>query len=264
MNRPGFTLLDAAHGTRLIARGLDIRSDDPALWVLRHPESIRVLHLADLQAGAQILTTCTFGANRHWLKRFGSADAVAINRRAVEIVRDCIHDVGSHAEIAGCIGPSSLASESAFREQFDALREAGVQRIVIETISADQVSGLSKLLPESPGCPVFATLWNWGDDPVVTARQLADSGLSGWGINCMSDRIEIRNVLAALFAAGLPATILKPSIAPVDEFKEIAIGSLAFGTTCIGGCCGTDHQHLAALRAIRDDPKSAAIEPESL
>lgn len=264
MNRPGFTLLDAAHGTRLIARGLDIRYDDPALWVLRHPESIRDLHLADLQAGAQILTTCTFGANRHWLARFGSADAVAINRRAVEIARDCIHDFGTHAEIAGCIGPASLVSETPFREQFDALREAGVQRIVIETLSADQVSGLAKVLRDSSGCPVFATLWNWGDDPVVTARQLADSGISGWGINCISDRSEIRKVLTSLHAGGLPVTILKPSIAPVGEFTDVAIESLAFGTTCIGGCCGTDHQHLAALRAIRDKPQAAAIEPENL
>lgn len=250
MNRPAFTLLDAAHGTRLIDQGLDIRHDDPALWGLRHPESIRDLHLADLKAGAQILSTCTFGANRQWLARFGLADAVAINRRAVEIARDCIREMGAQANIAGCIGPTSLTSAMAFREQFDTLREAGVHRIVIETLTAEQVIDLAKVLRVSSGCPVYATLWNWGKVPADTARRLADAGISGWGINCMSDRESIRGVLSALQVAGMPATILKTSIAAIDEFADTAIESLALGTTSIGGCCGTDHRHIAAIRTM--------------
>jgi len=250
MNLPAITLLDAAHGTRLIARGLDIRQDDPALWVLRHPEAIREFHIADLNAGAEILTTCTFGANRHWLDRFGQADATAINRLAVELARGCIQESGVDAEIAGCIGPSSLASQSAFREQLDTLLEAGVQRIVIETLAADQAETLVRLLPGSITHRVSVTLWNWGDDLAGTARRFADAGISGWGINCVTDRAVIRGVLAALRTAGLPATILKPSIAPIGEFIDAAIESLEFGTTCIGGCCGTDHRHLAALRAV--------------
>jgi len=255
MNRPGFTLLDAAHGTRLIAQGLDIRADDPALWVVRHPDSIRELHLADLKSGAHVLTTCTFGANRNWLARFGPVDVVDLIHRAVEIARDSIREIGTQAEIAGCIGPTAFSSsKTAFREQFDALREAGVQRIVIETVAASQVSELAKVLPVVPGCPVYATLWNWGDDPVGTARQLADAGITGWGINCTADRSAIRRVLSTLHAAGMPATIWKPSIVPIREFTDAAIESLEFGTTSIGGCCGTDHRHIAALRTIRDQP----------
>ncbi len=250
MNLPSITLLDAAHGTRLIARGLDIRHDDPALWVLRYPDAIREIHIADLHAGTEILTTCTFGANRHWLDRFGQADATAINLLAVEIARDCILETGVQAEIAGCIGPSSLASQTAFREQLDTLFEAGVQRVVIETLAADQAETLVRLLPGSIAHRVSVTLWNWGNDPGGTARRFADAGISGWGINCMSDRAAIRGVLATLHTAGLPATILKPSIGPIGEFTDAAIESLEFGTTSIGGCCGTDHRHLAALRAV--------------
>jgi methionine synthase I (cobalamin-dependent) len=250
MNDPLVTLLDSAHGTRLIARGLDLKNDDPALWVLKHPEVIRELHLADLDAGSQVLTTCTFGASRDWLSRFGRFDVAAINRKAVEIAREAIRDRGGHAEIAGCVGPASLSSESDFREQLDALLEARVDRVVFETLAADQIDLVCRRIPGNLGRPAFATLWNWGDDPASVAIRLRDSGLfAGWGINCMSDQPQAVRTLCLLSDAGLPASILKPSIISVEEFVDFTIESLALGVRSIGGCCGTDHRHIAASKA---------------
>ena len=75
-------------GTRLVRRGLDLRSDDPCLWNLTHPADVLDLHERDVSAGSQVLFTNTFGANRFWLENFGRADALeAINRRAVALAR---------------------------------------------------------------------------------------------------------------------------------------------------------------------------------
>src|SRR5436309_3398152 len=84
----GPLILDAAMGTRLCARGLDLRSDDPSLWNLTHPTEVLALHRRDVSAGSQVLFTNTFGANRSWLANYGRSDAVeALNRRAVELAR---------------------------------------------------------------------------------------------------------------------------------------------------------------------------------
>ncbi len=82
----GPLVLDAAMGTRLCARGLDLRSDDPCLWNLTHPAEVLDLHERDVSAGSQVVFTNTFGANRFWLANYDRADAVAtINRRAVAL-----------------------------------------------------------------------------------------------------------------------------------------------------------------------------------
>lgn len=247
MTPASITLLDSAHGTRLIARGLDIRSDDPALWVNTHPEEIRNLHRADLSAGAESITTCTFGANRHWLGRYHSCDTAGINRRAVEIARDCIREFDSKASIAGCVGPVAIESEPAFREQVDALADAGVSRVVVETLAYDQIPRLCQHLPANPGIPVYVTLWNWGPQPAETARRLADHGVAGWGINCMSDPAPIFDVFAVLREAGLAARILKSSIPEIDSFVRVSRQAIEFGVDSIGGCCGTDERHITAL-----------------
>src|SRR3954470_1098837 len=84
----GPLLLDAALGTRLIARGLDPARDDPALWNLDRPDDVLDLHRRDVAAGADALLTNTFGATRLTLARLGRSDAVVeINRRAVALAR---------------------------------------------------------------------------------------------------------------------------------------------------------------------------------
>jgi methionine synthase I (cobalamin-dependent) len=102
-------VLDAAMGTRLIDRGLDLRSEDPALWNLSNPDSIGSIHRADIAAGADAVVTNTFGANRVWLARYGrEADVTAINRQAVAIARDA---AGPDRFLLGSIGPTAARSK---------------------------------------------------------------------------------------------------------------------------------------------------------
>src|SRR5829696_8699488 len=84
----GPLLLDAAMGTRLMARGLDLAHDDPCLWNLDRPDEVLDIHRRDLRAGSDAVLTNTFGANRLSLRRLGRSDQVAaINHRAVELAR---------------------------------------------------------------------------------------------------------------------------------------------------------------------------------
>src|SRR5579859_5094964 len=81
-------VLDAAMGTRLVAAGLDLNADDPALWNRTHPELVRAVHRRDIAAGADAILTNTFGANRCWLDRFGAAQIAAeLNRAAVALAQ---------------------------------------------------------------------------------------------------------------------------------------------------------------------------------
>ena len=75
-------------GTRLLALGLDPRSDDPALWNLSRPADVLAIHQRDVAAGAGAILTNTFGANRFWLERFGREAMVdSVNRSAVALAR---------------------------------------------------------------------------------------------------------------------------------------------------------------------------------
>src|SRR5262249_34661666 len=129
----GPLLLDAAVGTRLIASGLDLRDDDPALWNLSHSEAVADLHLRDAEAGSDAVLTNTFGANRAWLDRFGQADRVlAINRAAVSLARGAVRP-GRCA--LGSLGPSAAGRPDALREQAEILATAAVDALFLETLS---------------------------------------------------------------------------------------------------------------------------------
>src|SRR3954468_20002465 len=131
----GPVILDAAMGTRLQARGLDFRSDDPSLWNLTYPEEILALHRRDVSAGSRVLFTHTFGANRPWLARYGRSEAIeAINRRAVALARRA---AGPGGFVAGDIGPSAAEQTGAAAEQAAILVDAGVDALVFETYRAE-------------------------------------------------------------------------------------------------------------------------------
>ena len=102
-------VMDSAMGTRLIARGLDLRSDDPALWNLSRPEDVLDCHARDVSAGADVLLANTFGANRPNLDRLGrSSDLLAINRRAVALAREA---AGPGRFVLGSIGPAAAGND---------------------------------------------------------------------------------------------------------------------------------------------------------
>lgn len=245
-------LLDAAMGTRLIARGLTLATDDLALWVLGHPDRILEVHLLDAEAGADALLTCTFGANRGWLDRFDRGrDVRAINWRAVELARVA---AGPGRYLIGSIGPTASGQPGAFLEQVDALLEAGVDALLLETHALGQAEAALRLLRGVP-TPILASLFDWPDPVADPARRLIDLGAWAIGANCqpgIRPALDLARMLRAATdhpillkpSAGLPGSPLEP-----PEFFGAAVPELvALGVRLIGGCCGTTEAHVAALK----------------
>ncbi len=140
-------LADGAMGTLLFSRGIPQRASLDELATTR-PDLIGAIHREYLEAGADLIETATFGANRLRLAAFGLADrAHRLNRRAAQVAREARDVAGRDALVAGSIGPLAGPSHgperidpadvrSAVREQVDGLLEGGVDLFVIETFSA--------------------------------------------------------------------------------------------------------------------------------
>lgn len=249
-------IMDAAMGTRLIARGLDLTTDDPCLWNLSHPDEVSAIHSADLAAGAGLICTNTFGANRHWLDRLGrSGDFHGINQRAVQLAQDAIRGTHKTAKngpskpkIVGDLGPTALFDEMTIRSQIAILFESGVDFILLETLSAELVPHVIEWLPASDREKLWASFWNWGDCPADTAQMISDAGVQGWGTNCISDADKIVAIHRQLHSAGVPAQMARPSAMPIEQLRDLPERLRTTGLKYLGGCCGTDHHTIAMWR----------------
>jgi methionine synthase I (cobalamin-dependent) len=251
MARGPLLILDAAMGTRLIARGLDLRDDDPARWNLSHPDEVAAIHAADIAAGAAALLTNTFGANRHWLARFGLAGAVGpINRRAVAMAREA---AGPGRLVIGSIGPTAAEDVA---EQAELLSEAGADALIFETHTFEQAERALREVRPGATLPLLVSLYAWPDDLHGAARRLIDLGASALGGNCQNGmEPAVRLVEALRKTTDLPL-IARPSagrpgeaLAGPGAFAEAVPRLRAVGPVLVGGCCGTTEAHVAALRA---------------
>ena len=263
----GPLILDAAMGTRLIARGLDLSCDDPALWVLAHPELVSDLHARDVAAGSDAVLTNTFGANRVWLARFGQADQVAaINRRAVALARAA---AGPDRFVIGTIGPTAARQPDACREQAELLADAGADALLFETHRADEAEIALRAVVGRVPLALLVSLVTWPDAIAETAQRLADLGAAVLGGNCQ-DGIEPALRLAERLrpCTDLPL-LIKPSAGRPDEgpetpesFAGAVPRLLTLNVRLLGGCCGTTEAHVAALRGAcypgTIDPSSVA------
>jgi 5-methyltetrahydrofolate--homocysteine methyltransferase len=249
-------LLDAAMGTRLIARGLDLARDDPALWVIDHPEAVLAIHRLDSEAGAEAVLTNTFGANRAWLDRFGrGGQARTINHRAVEIARLA---TGPDRYLIGSIGPAASDHPDALLEQAEALLEAGVDALLLETYRLDQAEAALDRLRDLP-LPILASLFDWPDPIDESAHRLIDRGAFAIGANCQTGMTPALALARRLRAAVDHPLLIKPSaglpgspLEPPEAFGAAVPELLALGVRLIGGCCGTTEAHVAALREAID------------
>lgn len=255
-------LLDAAMGTRLIGLGLDLRVDDPSLWTVDNPATVRALHEQDIAAGSDALVTNTFGANRRRLASLGRGDQGArVNRAAVELARDA---AGESRWVIGDIGPGAVECGNSLREQADSLESAGVDALLLETLTpGDAVSAVGWLRPRTR-LPLIVSLVGGADnlpgagDWPESIVQLESLGADVVGCNCGdlatigSELARARSIahrpLIAQPSAGRPSGMLAPPIA----FAESVPHWLDAGTRLLGGCCGTTHEHIAAMRRAID------------
>ncbi len=281
-------LTDGAMGTNLHGHGISIDACFDALN-LTHPEQVARVHAGFVQAGAELIKTNTFGANRFKLSKHGLENQVeAINRAAVDLARRVI--LASFREdvyIAGSVGPLGVRlhpfgrttreeAKAAFAEQIKALAEAGADVILLETFS-DRVEILAALDAASevaPDLPVIANTTYASDDrtllgdlPARVARDLAEAGADVIGVNCGGGPTQIARILqlirqavpdvltAAIPNAGFPEAVGGRMMYPAtaEYFGDYARTLRAIGANLIGGCCGTTADHIAAMRAALDD-----------
>jgi methionine synthase I (cobalamin-dependent) len=241
-------------GSRLLARGLDPLRDDPCLWNLDRPDAVRDVHAIDVAAGARVLFTNTFGANRAWLRRYGRAsDLDAINRAAIALAR-----CASPAFAVGDIGPSAADEAAAIAEQAAILEEAGVDALIFETFRLDQaVATLRRLREGEPrsALPLLASLWDWPEPVEDAARRLVDAGADVVGLNCRPALPDVLPLARRIARAVAVPLLVKPGIDPGDPepsatpaaFAALVPELLDHNVRLIGGCCGTTDAHVEAV-----------------
>jgi homocysteine S-methyltransferase len=284
-------LADGAMGTLLYSQGVPQRANLDEL-VRTRPELITAIHREYLDAGAELIETATFGANRVRLAVHGIADqAGALNRRGAQLAREARDVSGRDAWVAGSVGPLGAPTrelvhlpdaevQAAVREQLDGLLEGGADLFLFETFSL-----LEHLLiavdeaRRTADLPVVAQL-TFGEDlqlpdgtvPAVAAAALLEAGADVIGVNCGGGPEACAEALE-LMAAGSPAGDGPPlafrSILPnaglpqrvqgqfvysasPDYLGGIVPRFLAAGASIVGGCCGTTPAHIAAMRQALD------------
>lgn len=276
-------LWDGAMGSLLLDAGL-APGTAPEAWNIERPEDVRRVHAGYFQAGADVVQTNTFGANRARLAETRCPFSVEeVNRTAASIALSVRPPGGL---VAGDLGPSGLAfpplgraEEGAladlFAEQAAALTAAGVDLLSVETIS-DLREGLAALrgIRRVSDLPVFVSLTFRatrrgfftivGDPAAASLAALIDEGASGVGANCTLSsaamrelvrevRPSVRGTLLVQPNAGEP--FLEPRTGKVgypegpDAFAAHVGEMIGLGVDCVGGCCGTTPEHIARIAA---------------
>ncbi len=268
-------ILDGAMGTMLQSRGLAL-GELPERMNLTAPAVVREVHAAYLAAGADILETNTFGANR---LKYGN-DLASVVSSGVRAAREAIADSGRDAYVAASIGPlgkllkpmGDLPFEGAyslFREIAACALNAGADALLFETFT-DLYELKAALLAAKDACalPVIATMTFdetgrllTGADVVAAATVAESLGADAVGFNCGLGPKQLLEFLPALVGtvsvpiavnpnAGLPVIVngrAEFHVSP-EEFapdsKKLAEG----GASLLGGCCGTTPEHIRALK----------------
>ena len=244
------------------------------------PEAVFRLHQAYIEAGAQMIETNTFGANRFKLAPLGLGDEVQrLNGRGVKIAREARESASREVLIAGSIGPLGIGVQarhpepeqilSVFREQALALEERGVDLFVLETFSyIEEVLLAIEAIRSFSSLPIIAQLTyseegtTYGDiRPLLAASMLKDKGVQAIGANCTLGPQSLLPILAELTNAGAAVVsgmpnagfpkregdrIVYPKSSPA-YFAEFAREAAALGVRILGGCCGTTPAHLRAM-----------------
>jgi homocysteine S-methyltransferase len=292
----GPLLADGAMGTLLFAGGVPQRACLDELATTR-PQLVGSIHRAYLEAGADLVETATFGANRIRLGAFGLAGETGrFNRAAARVAREARDVAGRDVLVAGSIGPLGAPTRdllhldearirAAFREQIDGLLEGGVDLLVLETfvdlrhllIAADEARRATADLPIVAQLTFGEELeLADGSSPEAAAIALAEAPVDVIGVNCgagphaclealeafPSPDADVASARSILPNAGLPQRIEGQFVyaAGPDYFGAMVPRMLAAGAAIVGGCCGTTPAHIAAMRAALDTaPGSAEV-----
>ncbi len=275
---------DGAMGTYLLTRGVGPGRNFEALC-LTDPAVVRAVHQEYVSAGADLIETNTFGANRFRLQAAGyGRQAAKINRAAARLAREA---AGDKVLVAGAVGmipapgretltPGGEAARilsDAYREQIGALVEGGVDLIILETFEEWENLALAlRAARETSPLPVIAQMAHsnrgitiFGPKAEDYCRRALKAGAAVFGSNCGGGFASVRDVLegasrvkgailSAFANAGVPESVQGRIIYPAEPeyFARKCLELLPLGARLIGGCCGTTPRHIRAWRRALD------------
>jgi len=274
---PGVVLADGATGTNYHELGIE-PGKAPEEWVIEAPDQVLALHRRFLEAGSDLVLTCSFGASSLRLADTPlQSRAVEVNTRAAELAREA---AGPDRLVAGSIGPTGHLADplgpltrelavSTFGEQAGALASAGVDVLVLETFfSLDEGLWALAGIRAATDLPIVVsysfdqgTRTMMGLSPSDVVRAFAPLGVSAVGANCGKSLADTDLVVEELLAeagdlplwvkpnAGVPRIVGESVVyeaGPEDLARHVA-GYVAAGVRVVGGCCGSTPAHVAAI-----------------
>ena len=256
-------------------------------------ESVFRVHQTYIEAGAQVIETNTFGANRHKLSQIGMSDRVAeLNHRGVKIAREAREAAKHEVLIAGSIGPLGIVRQvrdlpydqifAIFKEQAGALEERGVDLFLVETFSdLDELLTAIDAIRSFSNLPIVAEMTYseegatmGGMRPQDAWEKLKQKNIQAVGANCTVGPQYLLPVIRELNGIGMPLSampnagfpkrvgdrIVYPKSSP-EYFALFAEEAAELGVRLLGGCCGTTPEHIRAMAiAVKKlrPPKSGA------
>jgi len=275
----GVLLADGATGTNYHEMGIE-PGKAPEEWVIEAPERVVELHRLFVEAGSDLLLTCSFGASSLRLADEAlHGRAVEVNTRAAELAREA---AGLGRLVAGSIGPTGHLTDplgplthelavSTFAEQAGALAAAGVDVLVLETLfSLDEGLWALEGIRRATDLPVVVsysfdqgTRTMMGLSPTDVVRAFAPLGVAAIGANCGKSLADTDRIVEELLgeAGDLPLWV-KPNAgvpriegervvyeAGPDDLARHVAAYAAAGVKVVGGCCGSTPAHVAAIAA---------------
>ena len=279
----GTLVSDGAMGTMLQESGLD-DGGVPELWNVEHPDRIEAVLEAYAAAGANLITTNTFGGTAGRLAMHNLEDRLyELNKAGAEVARKVadrhpgcfvMGDVGPSGELMEPMGTLTLESaKEIFAAQIKALADGGVDAILIETMSdlAEVEAAVNAAKEVAPNLPIIATMsfdtnlrTMMGVKPTLAVTYLASLGVKIIGANCGRGIDEMRLIANELVAArpegvfiitqsnsGLPKLVGDTFIyeGTPDEMGKYATEMKGIGVNVVGSCCGSTPAHTAAISA---------------
>ena len=281
LKRGEILVADGATATNYQQMGMAI-GVAPEQWVFDEPDKVRGLHVAFIDAGADIILTDTFGGTSLRLRESRYAGrATEVNRRAAELARQA-SAARDGVLVAGSMGPTGMlleplgeltasAAADGYREQAAALDEGGVDLLLLETFFAlDEALAAIEGIRRASALPLAVTFsfdqgtrTMMGLSPTRMVEAIAPLGVAAIGANCGRSLADMERVVSELVAvkAGIPLWIKPNAGLPrmvgdaaqyetePAEMADYAMRFVQAGARVIGGCCGTSPEHIRRMTA---------------
>lgn len=281
----GHLVLDGAMGTQLFAAGLTA-GDPPEIWNVEHPDRIRAIHREYIEAGSDVVLTNSFGGNRHRLKLHSLEGRVhELNAAAAAAARSVADEAGRPIIVAGSMGPTGELIEplgdltedeaaEAFAEQAAGLTDGGADVLWLETMSAlQEIEAGIRGAQSASDLPIVATLsfdtagrTMMGITGEEAGRRLTEFDVAGIGANCGANLADTEAAVVAIRSVCGDVPVISKANAGIpvwrgDELEyDASPEDLAAhahrlreaGISVIGGCCGSNPEHIAFIRGVLD------------